>query len=242
MKNIRAVTALCIALLMLMLTFVGCDNDKYPVVTLDKQNGEPNEEVQLIHKVQYIFSNEFPIPSREGWFFNGWFLDKECTQPVYMHKTSNDITIYADWTDSVTFTNGQECWNANFSDLFTASGTAVPYGDYGEIELTLTVTANGDFTGDKSTDEVKVWVRFEWLSSEQFLGEYVSDEVEASAAAVISLNKSNNYSVSDLKVIADKNNCVGINEFTLNWNKRVRVRIRQIFSDTTDTTLQYRHN
>lgn len=244
MKRNISIVALFISLL--MLTFVGCDNNEYPIVTLDKQNGEPNEQVQLTQKTDIAYNNGinlFSNPSRQGWFFNGWFLDKECTQSVSQYKIEKDVTFYAGWTDCVSFAGSYEPWNVSYDDLFTLSGTAMlverPYvANFMEVELTLTITATGDFTGDKSTDKLSVWVAYEWLNDEQFLGEYVSDEVIARASTLITLEKSNNFSVSDYKVIEGNGTVSGVTPSTFNI-ARTRVRISRI---NGDQMLQYRHD
>jgi uncharacterized repeat protein (TIGR02543 family) len=45
------------------------------------------------------------IPEREGYLFTGWFLDSDCTKPLYL-PVYKDTTVYAGWQSLNTTTEG----------------------------------------------------------------------------------------------------------------------------------------
>lgn len=65
------------------------------------------------------------------------------------------------------------------------------------MSVTASVTAKSDFTGAESADSFQLVIRYEWLSDEQFMGEYVSDDAVAHATIWVTVTKDNNYSVVD---------------------------------------------
>lgn len=118
---------------------------------MDKQNGEPRETVQLSYK-PYFWRNygdhKISMPTREGYFFNGWYFDPECTQTACKTYIEKDAVLYACWTDTIVFSyEGYEFWDVHFDDLFEVTTSAASYDDYGRVALTVTVTPKGDFTG-----------------------------------------------------------------------------------------------
>lgn len=105
------------------------------------------------------------------------------------------------------------------------------------MSVTASVTAKSDFTGAESADSFQLVIRYEWLSDEQFMGEYVSDEVVAHATIWVTVTKDNNYSVTDYTELVPEHNTHGIDSFTF-WNKRTRAVITHI----SDGVLQYNHS
>lgn len=80
-------------------------------------------------------------------------------------------------------------------------------------------------------------IRYEWLSDEKFMGEYVSDEVVAHATIWVTVTKDNNYSVVDYTELVSEHNTGGIDSFTFS-NPRTRAVIFSI----SDGVLQYNHS
>jgi len=64
-------------------------------------DGEWNAEVEM-GEVYY----KHPTPTREGYLFTGWYLDKECTELVSNGKLYKDeeTTLYAGWEKALKFT------------------------------------------------------------------------------------------------------------------------------------------
>ena len=233
--KITALTLICV-LTLCCFVLIGCDRN--PVVTLDKRNGEPIETVQMQSKNYYWHygAADFPAPSRAGYFFTGWFTDPDCTQSAHGLVIDKDVTLYAGWSDKVKLTTDYELWNAPFTDLFEVTASAAPQ-DYGSVSVTASVTAKSDFTGAESADSFQLVVRYEWLSDEKFMGEYVSDEVVAYATIWVTVTKDDNYSVADYTELVSEDNTYGIDSFTF-WNTRTRAVVWKI----SDGVLQYNHS
>ena len=233
--KITALTLICV-LTLCCFVLIGCDRN--PVVTLDKRNGEPIETVQMQSKNYYWHygAADFPAPSRAGYFFTGWFTDSACTQSAHGLVIDKDVTLYAGWSDKVKLTTDYELWNAPFTDLFEVTASASPR-DYGSVSVTASVTAKSDFTGAESADSFQLVIRYEWLSDEKFLGEYVSDDVVAHATIWVTVTKENNYSVVDYTELVLEHNTGGIDSFTFS-NHRTRAVITHI----SDGILQYNHS
>lgn len=159
-----------------------------------------------------------------------------CTQSAHGLVIDKDVTYYAGWSDKVTLTHEYELWNAPFTDLFEVTASASPR-DYGSVSVTASVTAKSDFTGAESADSFQLVIRYEWLSDEQFMGEYVSDDVVAHATIWVTVTKDNNYSITDYTELVSEHNTDGIDSFTF-WNKRTRAVIFSI----SDGVLQYNHS
>lgn len=227
--------------------FVGCSNSK-PIITLDKRNGEPLERIEVPYVGAETYKSGsmlFPNPIRKGWFFNGWFLDEQCTQSAYGVHIKSDTTFYADWVDSITVPFYTPTWliSEDYSELFTVSSTVEPYAPaYGlpRYKLTLSVTPTGDFTGENSTDRIEIQVTHYWLSDEKFLDEYVSEEIEAYVAVRVWLQKDKGYALHNEVIIESYNN----NSFeypiypSTFLNRHTKTAINYIFSEPT---LQYKH-
>ena len=74
-------------------------------------------------------SSEAPTPKRTGYTFGGWYLDAALTQALSTALTKNEIveknmTVYAKWTGSSTFT---VTWNANGGTV-SPSTSSFTYG------------------------------------------------------------------------------------------------------------------
>jgi len=245
MKKIFSIRKILIALcaVISVFAFCACNTNRMPVITLDKQNGEALEYFTVPYKNVATYESGaklFPNPEREGWFFDGWYLDKECTQTAYGVYVTEDVVFYAGWTDTLTLTCSTDAWNITFDKLFEVNASAKLHEQYGEViypAITVSVNALGDFTGEKSTDSIEVGIRYEWLSDEMFMGEYVSDEVVAWAFVRATLEKENNYSITDNEIEVTNGNMSGITQSTFS-NQHCRAYIQFIFGEPT---IQYNH-
>lgn len=218
----------------------GCGN-RLPVITLDKRNGEALEKIEAPHigaSTCRSGAKLFPNPTRKDWFFDGWYLDEACTQTAYDVPVKKNVTFYAGWTDTITVPQTTPAWLiVDYTELFTVTATAAPYGD-DEVKLTVTVTPTGDFTGEKSADEIEMQISYDWLSDEKFMGEYVSDEVVSYACTRLTLQKKNGFAVQNKVFIVDKYNCNNVHSYTFG-NPRNKIKIHYIFYEPT---LQYNHS
>lgn len=247
----KVLTAINCALIMLLIAIilVGCDTTSKPIITLDKRNGEPLEQVEVSYIGEATYQSGamlFPNPTREGWFFNGWFLDEQCTQSAYDYPVKQDTIFYAGWVDSITVPFYHPTWLIkDYSELFTATTKVEPYemSPYGlpQLKITLNVTPKGDFTGINSTDRFELQITHYWLSDEKFMGEYVSNDVVASVCMRnVWLEKDKDYTLLNEVIIMEYNNEnleYPITSFTLS-NPRTKTVINYIFDEPT---LQYKH-
>lgn len=88
MKKVFKLITTIIILTMLLLCFVACKAEiKEVTVTCMDEN-------KTLKTVPYSSLDSF-IPEKEGYIFNGWYLDKEATSPASAIKS--DSTVYASW-------------------------------------------------------------------------------------------------------------------------------------------------
>ena len=215
------------------------DGTEEPVkhtVTLDFQNGSPTKTVDAPFGNYIYNANDFEKPAREGYFFDGWYLDAACTQSAYQTQVKENITIYAGWTDTTVVPMNQTANSIPYEELFDISIRAVPGSWYNTANLYVTVTPKGDFTGENSTDRFEIQVTHYWLSNEQFMGEYTDDVAASLSAREIWLEKSNNYTVIDFEVEEGGND---IHDYLFTEYTRTAAKINYIFGDPT---LQFNHN
>ena len=237
-KFLKALSGI-VAAACLTATLAACDDDKEPkkpMITLDFQNGAPTKTVDPPFGNYIYGAKDFEKPTREGWFFTGWYLDAACTKSAYETQVKESMTIYAGWTDSTVVPMNQTATSIPYEELFDISIRAVPGGWQNTAKLYITVTPKGDFTGENSTDRFEIQVTHQWLSNEQFLGEY-TDEVTAYACArEIYLEKSNNYTLTDYEIMTGGTT---IPDYVFTENKRTAAKIDYIYGNPT---LQYNHN
>ena len=84
-------------------------------------------------------------PKAEGWGFEGWYLDKECTKTVQwdtdtMGYYPDGLTVYAKWHEGTPY----QVWCYSSQRIWLPTWTKTCYGTAGE-----TVTAANDITGYK---------------------------------------------------------------------------------------------
>ncbi len=97
MKKITSRLVAIVCLLVLIVTMAaGCGAVS---VTYDF-----NYEGSKSTKVSQSVSEKITLidnPTREGYVFEGWFLDKECTNAFADEKIDKSITLYAKWSEAV---------------------------------------------------------------------------------------------------------------------------------------------
>lgn len=101
-----------------------------------------------VKSCQTIEENQITTPQKDGYTFNGWFLDKQLTKSAeFPLKVTSDINLYADWLQ--TYYSGT-CKNATLKD-WAGNDSYVTYDitptgfDYDELEksgyrITIKVT------------------------------------------------------------------------------------------------------
>lgn len=67
------------------------------VITFEVNGGTKLDKVEKFENATVDLSKY--ITTREGYKFDGWHLDKECTQKVEQIKITENITLYAKWTE-----------------------------------------------------------------------------------------------------------------------------------------------
>lgn len=233
MKKFATLCAVGLLAATLVFAFTGCDTNTpgKPVVTLDLQDGSAPKQVEPPFGNYISGKDSFEAPTRDDWFFNGWFLDKACTVSAHDTRVTEDITVYAGWTDTITVAMNQTADSVPYTELFDISITASAASSH--TNLFVTVTPKKDFTGANSTEKFEIQVSLRWLSDEQFMGEYVSDEVVAHASArEIYLEKSNGYTLTNFKTAAEP-----VPAYVFN-NQRTVAVINYVFDEPT---LQCKH-
>ncbi len=72
----------------------------FPTITFDSQGGS---DVSSIEGTKSTFvASEPSAPTKDGFTFDGWYLDEDCTQAYDWSTTVvRDITLYAKWTEAV---------------------------------------------------------------------------------------------------------------------------------------------
>lgn len=133
-------------------------------VTFDLQDGSEGMESVSVEKDKTVAKPE--NPTRDGYSFNGWYKDKECTEIWDFEKdtVTEDITIYAKWTKIPT--PGDENYEyriwirygSRHGDIYTSHW----YAEKGET-VTLTVYPDSDY-------------QLEWLEISQESGGLVNWE------------------------------------------------------------------
>ena len=65
-------------------------------VTFDTDGGSHVDSQKVLHGETITLENE---PTREGYQFNGWYLDKACTVPFTLEEDpiTESVTLYANW-------------------------------------------------------------------------------------------------------------------------------------------------
>ncbi len=93
----------------MVLACVGCATESDPTPNPDEDKTEEKNEFTVtfdslggtsIEAIKVEEGSEIKLPTaptRDGFTFEGWFTDKECTKPFTDLKVSSNLTVYAKW-------------------------------------------------------------------------------------------------------------------------------------------------
>ena len=100
-KKAMLIASLLVVVLLAGLIFAACDgNEKTFTVTL-----ETGSETATTMTDQSVIATAPDAPKRDGYRFEGWYLDPEFTsEPTYPLVLTSDVTLYAKWTQVFTVT------------------------------------------------------------------------------------------------------------------------------------------
>lgn len=95
MKKIEYILVAIALILVCLLSLVACGNNEEIVsfhITFDSQGGSS------VSSYENIVEKE-PIPTKEGYVFSGWYLDKYCDgeRITFPYSAEKDLTLYAKW-------------------------------------------------------------------------------------------------------------------------------------------------
>ena len=95
-KTLDIIIVVLIAALVLCVVFMVSLNGF--TVTYDTQGGTPVESVRVLHGE----SVSPETPTREGYRFDGWYLDRDCVYPFdpATETVTDSMTLYAKWVDA----------------------------------------------------------------------------------------------------------------------------------------------
>ena len=84
-------------------------------VTFDTQGGNEIESVRVTRNSTVVKPAD---PTREGYTFEGWFTDPECSEAYdFDTKVTKNITLYAKWVEKLTDPADPEDWENPFDDV-----------------------------------------------------------------------------------------------------------------------------
>ena len=100
-------------------------------ITFETNDGEmPNGIENIISVKDFIFLSQLPIPTKEGSFFNGWYLDEDFTTKLFLDTPiMENITVYANWIEI-----DQSSYEIT---IMMWSGDGIYYQDIGSHDFTL---------------------------------------------------------------------------------------------------------
>ena len=81
--------------------------------------------------------HKMPFPKKDGYIFDGWYKDTDYTQPYDGSSVTENVTLYAKWTES--------------SDLYNVSFNGKSYPD--DLEAIQLAGSNGYWNSEVVTDE-----------------------------------------------------------------------------------------
>ena len=149
-------------------------------VTLDYNYSGSTSTVITVNNNDYL---EYPeIPTREGYYFTGWYYDSECTRKCdfdFPLIYNSNFTLYAGWAiDYVSmysvyswYSNGDYLYSADISDFQTAEYTV-------EALMPLTVTFDYKTSSEQNYDILYIQKNGETLVSCSGSTSYTSYSVE----------------------------------------------------------------
>ena len=72
----------------------------YPYIEFDSMGGTPVEKIQMTSGgINAVAAEEPAEPTKDGFYFAGWYTDRDCTQPYDWSKpVTEGIKLYAAWS------------------------------------------------------------------------------------------------------------------------------------------------
>ena len=128
------------------ITFITNDYYEKSVLSFDSNGGSAVESISTYNNVSITAPSE---PTKEGYFFDGWFTDAECSVPFnFNNGVTESITVYAKYTQGVTVSF------ANTADTVVESVLVRPNAAFAAPEVTpvsQTQYFNGWFADEACT-------------------------------------------------------------------------------------------
>ena len=74
----------------------------YPFIDFESNGGSTVERIQMTSGGRNAVAAEEPAePTKDGFYFVGWFTDESCTQPYdWSQPVTEGITLYAGWSET----------------------------------------------------------------------------------------------------------------------------------------------
>ena len=72
--------------------------DEIRTITFDSNGGDVVEDITVIYGIEIT---ELPIPTKDGYMFDGWYLDGEKIVLPYNYNIHGNITLIAEWIDAI---------------------------------------------------------------------------------------------------------------------------------------------
>ena len=94
-------------------------------VTFDTQDGSALESYEIYY-MDYL--HEIGIPSREGFYFDGWYYDDDYTMPVdfdHDQMPAMDLILYAKWIEDTGYTPLSYLINQKPEGIYRVKGTVI---------------------------------------------------------------------------------------------------------------------
>lgn len=96
-KKILITALLLTVIVCCMSLFAACDKDTEIVITLNENYDNGSTMTVVVNQDGSFDLGE--DPKRDGFRFDGWFTDSECTVPFDKDKVEASLTLYAKWLD-----------------------------------------------------------------------------------------------------------------------------------------------
>jgi len=152
----KIVSVLLIIFMLVLVVSCGNGDELSVVVSFDTDGGSKIENVEISESNVTNFT--LPAnPTKEGYDFLGWYLDKECTNAFENVSIENgNITLYAKWQVQKT---AQEINEEKVVGSWAASGTTAEFKEDKTCRLALpTGEVNGDYEID-GDGNIKITVK-----------------------------------------------------------------------------------
>ena len=145
------------------------DTGNQVTVTFDANGGTVNPSSMTVEKGDTL-SGRLPTPGRDGYTFEGWYKNKDCTGDKVIDGTpfGEETILYAKWTENKTVSPVTVTFNANGGTVEPSSRTV---GEDGTISLPTPTKTGFTFDG--------------WYVSETFDGAPVNESDTYSADTIL---------------------------------------------------------